>query len=255
MEVERNGTIAFERGGAGDALLVLVHGLAATARVWAPMLEQAPRRWPGRWIALDLRGHGGSASRDRYAIADYAEDVARLVENEVQAGPITLLGHSLGGVVALALAEGTFGIYPAAVYGLGIKVAWSDTELARMAELSTRPTKSFASRDEAVVHYGRQSGLGKLESDSPLAERGVLTGDGGWRTAVDMRAYAIAAPPMAEMIASAQCPVRLARGGTDPMVSLEQLRAFDKAALSIVDAGHNAMVDAPDAVWAWLGAR
>ena len=45
---------------------------------------------------------------------------------------------------------------------------------------------------------------------------------------------------------------RLARGEADGMVSLEQLRAFDAGAVDIAGAGHNAMLEAPGAVWDWF---
>lgn len=246
--------LAFDSGGDGDgdALLVLIHGLGANARVWQPMLAQS--RWPGRWIAPDLRGHGGSAVGERYAVEDYAADIAALIARRAPGAAVTLLGHSLGGVVALALAGGGFGLRPSAAYGLGIKVGWTDEELAQMAELSRRQPKCFASRDEALAFYGRQSGLGPIDSASPLAERSVRPCEGGWRTALDMGAYAVTRPPMEMLLRTAVCPAHLARGAADPMVSAEQLSSLDAGALSIAGAGHNAMVDAPEAIWDWLSA-
>ena len=49
---------AWDAGGEGEPLLVLLHGLGATRQVFRPMLEQAC--WKGRWLAIDLPGHGGS---------------------------------------------------------------------------------------------------------------------------------------------------------------------------------------------------
>ena len=42
-----------------------------------------------------------------------------------------MLGHSLGGVVALALGSGRFAVPVQAVIGLGIKVVWADEDLVR----------------------------------------------------------------------------------------------------------------------------
>ncbi|MES2043228.1 MAG: alpha/beta hydrolase [Pseudomonadota bacterium] len=251
MGVEHSGGIAFEQGGEGDALLVLIHGLAATARVWMPMLEQAPRRWPGRWIAPDLRGHGGSAPAASYAAADYAADIAGLIEAS-GASSVTLLGHSMGGVIALALAAQ---IKPDRVFGLGIKVAWTDAELERLAAVSQRAPKLFDQEAEAREQHRRQCGL-DCDPASPLLERGTVREGDRWRTVLDQRAFAVARPPMAELVAAAPCPVHLACGEHDMMVSVEQLRALDPTARQIDGAGHNAMVDDPEAIWDWIdGAR
>lgn len=246
--------LAIDRGGSGDALLVLIHGLGANARVWQPMLATADRHWQGRWIAPDLRGHGGSDAAGSYCVSDYAGDLGALIAAEAGGGPVILLGHSLGGVIALALAGGNFGARPAAAFGLGIKVNWAEEELEKLAQLAARPAKAHESEADALAFYARQSGLGVADPASPLVERAVTqTPDGGWRTAVDMRAFAVERPAMSALLAGATCPVRLARGEHDPMVSDDDLAALVPAAVTIAGAGHNAMVDAPEQVWAWIG--
>ncbi len=50
-----------------------------------------------------------------------------------------MLGHSLGGVVGLALAGGGSGMSVQAVIGLGIKVAWTGEELDRARAAAHRP--------------------------------------------------------------------------------------------------------------------
>jgi pimeloyl-ACP methyl ester carboxylesterase len=53
--------------------------------------------------ALDFRGNGRSGwGRDTYRLRDFAEDTAQFL-GQLRA-PVVLLGHSLGGVVALMLA-------------------------------------------------------------------------------------------------------------------------------------------------------
>jgi pimeloyl-ACP methyl ester carboxylesterase len=247
MKIEHSDGIAFERGGEGDALLVLIHGLASTARVWAPMLELAPPRWPGRWIAADLRGHGGSAPGTSYAAADYAADIARLIDAS-GASSVTLLGHSMGGVIALTLAGQ---VKPQRVFGLGIKVAWTDAELERLTAVSQRQPKLFEQEADAREQHRRQCGL-ECDPASPLLERGTVREGDRWRTVLDQRAFAVSRPPMTELVAAASCPVHLACGDHDMLVSVEQLRALDRNARRIDGAGHNAMVDDPEAIWGWI---
>jgi len=90
----------YERDGDGPAVLLL-HGIGASARDWD---FQLPALLPGHTlIGLDLRGHGRSDSRGLYTIEDMAGDAAALCEH-LGLAPVHVIGHSLGGAVALALA-------------------------------------------------------------------------------------------------------------------------------------------------------
>jgi pimeloyl-ACP methyl ester carboxylesterase len=236
--------IHVERGGEEGPLLVLLHGLGATAGVWAPMLDRAVARWPGRWLAIDLPGHGGSARLPSYRVEDYAEALGPVVT-----GADVLLGHSLGGVIACALSEQ---LAPRAVYALGVKIDWTDAELARFQDMATKPPRRFAREDEALGYHARLSGLGQVQADSPLVARGARRDGDEWTAALDPAAFAVEAPDMAGLIRKAPCPVHLACGEGDPMIGAERMRAFDPSAIAIPDAGHNAMVDRPDTVWDWV---
>lgn len=243
--------LAFDSGGAGDKLIVLLHGLGATRHVWQPML--AANRWRGSWIAPDLRGHGASPHSDTYALSDHAADVASLIRTSGSWREIVVAGHSMGGAVALALASGTFGFTPARAFGLSIKVAWSDEELARMADLAATPARRFATTDEAIDRYLKVAGLaGLVDKHSPAAAAGVAPDGNGWRLAYDPRTMSVGAPPMRALIDATRAPIHLARGEADRLVTLEQLRAYDAEAADLKGSGHNAMVESPSAVWDWI---
>jgi pimeloyl-ACP methyl ester carboxylesterase len=236
--------IHIERGGEEGPLLVLLHGLGATAGVWAPMLDRAVARWPGRWLTVDLPGHGGSDRLSSYRLDDY---VAAL--SPVLTGANILLGHSLGGVIGCALSTG---LSPLAVFALGVKIDWADAELARFGEMAAKPPRRFPSEEEALRYHARLSGLGQANSSEALLARGARRDGEEWTAALDPAAFAVQAPDMAELIRRAPCPVHLACGEGDPMVGVERMRDFDPGAVAIPDAGHNAMVDRPDAVWDWV---
>jgi pimeloyl-ACP methyl ester carboxylesterase len=245
--------LAFDCGGSGGPLLVLLHGLGATRQVWRPMLEHASEHWNGSWIAPDLRGHGVSEATSNYALGFHGADIAELVLESGSWRKVVVLGHSMGGAVALALASGWFGFAPTRVFGLGIKVAWSAEELAKLREFAATAPGTFADQDEAVTRYLKISGLaGLVPPDSEIAQAGVTEEDGAWRLAAIPATASVDAPPMQGLLAGAQCPIHLARGETDALVTLEQLHAYDPNAVNIVGTGHNAMVEKPDAVWAWL---
>lgn len=240
--------LAWITGGDGDDLLILLHGLAATSRVWLPFLANANQRWPGRWMAVDLPGHGDSNRRGRYRIADYAEDIAALIVRR-QAARVTILGHSLGGAVALATAA--VGPPVARAFALGVKADWSKAELDALHAASTRAARLYATRDEAFKRHARQCGLDPV-AHAPLLQSGVAPAQGGWLTVVDPLAFAIDPADMPALLRAARCPTHLACGDADSMVGVGRLRDFDPGAIAIAGAGHNAMVEAPDAVWRWL---
>jgi hypothetical protein len=149
-----------EQGGEGPDLLLMLHGMGATGAVWAPMCASAGTRWRGRWLVLDLPGHGQSDRLDSYAIGQYAASVARAVLPHIDpAGRLVVLGHSLGGVVGVALATGWFGVLPQQVFAAGIKIVWTDEELRRMEALASQPAKTFATEEEALERYLKVSGL------------------------------------------------------------------------------------------------
>ena len=243
-----------EQGGEGPDLLLLLHGMGATGAVWSPMCADAGTRWKGRWLTLDLPGHGGSGRQDSYAIGQHAASVARAVLPHLQPeGRLVVLGHSLGGVVGLALATGWFGLVPHRVFAAGIKIAWSDEEVRRLDSLALQPAKLFATEEEARERYLKVSGLAAVAgAPASVAARGIAHGDGGWRLAMDPRANAVGKPPLSELMALARCPVHLARGGDDAMVTLEQTRSLDAEARDLGSHGHNVMVEAPAQVWDWM---
>lgn len=219
------------RGGDGP-LLVLLHGLGATGSVW----RSAAETWPGAWLSVDLPGHGRSAPLERYSFGSLAAAVAAAVP----AGPVAVLGHSLGGVVALALASGWFGVDVRAAGGLGIKLRWTPEELARAAALAAKPPKVFPTREEAEGWAAKLAGV-------PLPD-GVVEAPGGWRAALDPAAFGVGAPDVDGLLAAARCPVVLAAGEGDPMCPPEHLLATRSGGMVLPGVGHNAHVEQPASI-------
>lgn len=237
-------------GGSGQPVLLLLHGLGATGDVWNGWPPLLSDRWPGRWLAPDLPGHGGSEPLPRYSFDDLAACLANLLDPDDR---LTVLGHSLGGVLGLTLAGGSFGFTVDAVVGVGIKVTWSGDELAKAQALARRPTIWFDSRDEAAARYLRVSGLtGLLSPDSDAVQAGLREQDGRWRLAMDPAAFGVGAPDMPGFLAVTRARVILARGEYDPMVSDEQLARLRATRITLPGLGHNAHVENPAAVAALL---
>jgi esterase len=81
----------------GGPPVVLLHALGSSARTWAAFAARLPRRT----IAVDLRGHGASPRTGDYTLAAMADDVIGFLGGHPT---VDLVGHSLGGAVAMHVA-------------------------------------------------------------------------------------------------------------------------------------------------------
>jgi esterase len=83
------------------APVVVLHGLLGRARNWLSIARA--RQQVCSFHLVDLRNHGASPWSDTMSYAAMSADVAALIER-LDAGPVRLVGHSMGGKVAMALA-------------------------------------------------------------------------------------------------------------------------------------------------------
>lgn len=88
-------------GGAGPPL-VLVHGWSGAAANWVEVAPRLARR--RRVLVPDLPGHGGSSPLPAAPTLDPFADRVRLVAEREGLLPAPVVGHSMGGLVALRLA-------------------------------------------------------------------------------------------------------------------------------------------------------
>jgi pimeloyl-ACP methyl ester carboxylesterase len=92
---------AFRRMGSGPALL-LIHGIGVSSATWLPVLPTLAEHFTV--IAPDLLGHGDSAKpRADYAVGAYACGMRDLL-SVLDVEQATVIGHSLGGGVAMQFA-------------------------------------------------------------------------------------------------------------------------------------------------------
>src|SRR5579871_3250045 len=89
-------------GDDNDEPIMLIHAFASQSSSWAQVAVALARRG-FRVIVPDLRGHGRSAWTDSYALDDFEQDLIDLVD-ALKLQRLSLLGHSLGGHLALRLA-------------------------------------------------------------------------------------------------------------------------------------------------------
>jgi pimeloyl-ACP methyl ester carboxylesterase len=96
-------SIAYDVRGKGRTAVVLVHCWACDRTFWREQVEPLSRKY--RVVTLDLGGHGASgANRSRWSVADLGGDVQAVVL-ALRLERVVLVGHSMGGPVALDAAR------------------------------------------------------------------------------------------------------------------------------------------------------
>lgn len=90
------------RAGEGDTTLLLLHGYGESLTTWRAVFDRLTRNH--RVIAIDLPGFGGSAKPDvPYSLPAMTERLSRFIDRWT-AGPLVVVGHSMGGELAASLA-------------------------------------------------------------------------------------------------------------------------------------------------------
>jgi pimeloyl-ACP methyl ester carboxylesterase len=93
-----------EAGPADGPVVLLMHGLLSESSTWLPAIPLLAASGH-RVIALDLLGHGQSDKPPLdYGLADFVPSVHAFV-SALDLGAVTLVGHSLGGAIAMEFAK------------------------------------------------------------------------------------------------------------------------------------------------------
>jgi pimeloyl-ACP methyl ester carboxylesterase len=179
-------------GGAGKPPLVILHGMLGSSRNWQTAGKELAERF--HVMALDLRNHGASPHAPSMSYDEMAGDVAAWMEANAP-GAAAVMGHSMGGKVAMLLACRR----PERVERLVVvDVAPKDYywvahrhEFAAMLELDLAHLKS---RGEAEMKFeARVPDWGMRKFLTTNLERGD---DGRWRWVVNLPAIAAALPAL-----------------------------------------------------------
>lgn len=239
-----NLSLAYDRRGKG-APLVLIHGYPLDHSIWnevAPLLEN-----DFDLILPDLRGFGGSeSSNETYTMIELAGDLAALLDHlGIQSAFIA--GHSMGGYVALAYAQG----HASRVRGLALVSSMAaadpaDRKAARYAQaaqiaengigdtVAGMTTKLSADeRVQKLVHdlMKKQKPAGYIGSLKAMAERGDTL----------------------SVLTAAAFPVSLIHGDADALIPIAKAQEIQAAVtrakmFTLQGNGHMPMMENPKAV-------
>ena len=248
-------------GNAEAAPMLLVHGGRDHCRNWDWVAHEL--RGDYHLIAPDLRGHGDSqwVLGGSYNLPEYVYDIAQLL-HQTKLTPITILAHSLGGMISLLYA----GLYPknveklVVIEGLGLSPkslkeaaerstaeryeAW----VGELRELSGRVPRRYPSLEEAWQRMQEANPHLSPEQARHLTVHGVNQNEDGtysWKFDNYVRAtppYGISPERVRELWSRIECPVLLLRGSeswaSDP--TKDGRAAFFKNArtVNVEKAGH-----------------
>jgi pimeloyl-ACP methyl ester carboxylesterase len=211
--------------------LLLVHGGRDHCRNWDWVASELRHDW--HVLAPDLRGHGDSqwSPDGDYSIAGYVYDLAQLIHQQ-ELAPVTIIAHSLGGVIALRYS----GIYPdtvdrlIAIEGLGASPKRSlerskrpiaermQTWIAEQRMLSGRMPRRYASIEDAFRRMQEENQHLSPEQARHLTQYGVNQNEDGtysWKFDNYVRAdppYEMTVAEIAELWKRISCPTLLVYG-------------------------------------------
>lgn len=142
--------------GAGEECIVLLHGYLESMLVWEefiPLLYKSVRV-----VTLDIPGHGISVVQGECHTMEYLSDVVAEAMTAIGVERFTVVGHSMGGYVALALAER----HPARLNGLVL--------LSSTPNPDTEEKSENRRREIALVQSGKKEMLARVAPAAGFAE-------------------------------------------------------------------------------------
>jgi pimeloyl-ACP methyl ester carboxylesterase len=245
--------------------LVLVHGGAAHARWWraiGPLLAE-----DHRVVAVDLSGHGDSSWREVYNAEAWADEVLAVASEHGGVGRPVVVGHSMGGFVAI-VAAARRGTELAGAIVLDAPVQRPDPESAEgRGGRMFRTPKTYPDLATALEHFHL---VPPQPCDNPwildqIARDSLRSVEGGWTWKFDPRVFASRVGPwraqdIAAELARAACRVAVVNGAhsrivdADTRAYMADLLAGSPAAaagvpfVQVPEAHHHLLLDQPLAV-------
>jgi pimeloyl-ACP methyl ester carboxylesterase len=247
--------LRIRESGRGEPL-VLLHGLASSSRYWDPLLATLGERY--RVITPDLLGFGRSPKpfSAAYSVQEHVDALLTTLERRA-AGPVTLVGHSMGSILALHLAVSRPDLVERLVLvslpAVG-NCAWGhhpDGGYRRFHHFSvhTTPGRVLFSAGQRAVQPAGSFLYPRIRRDLPrgAAEDSLRTSwTAYWRTLEEV----VYGSRVEELFAAMRGPITVIHGARDivvPVTTVRELAATrtDVNYIELNDAGHNPCISHP----------
>jgi pimeloyl-ACP methyl ester carboxylesterase len=137
--------------------LVLLHAAGLDRSVWRPFVDCVSRSLPA-WdvLAIDLLGHGSARDSDPLAGGDLLDSMTDALQQQLEdvAGPIVVMGASVGGVIAQKLAiRQVAGIHAVVLCGTLFDPSENARDALRLRAERTRTLGAAALVGETVARW------------------------------------------------------------------------------------------------------
>jgi len=215
-----NAEIAVHERGQGERTIVLIHGLGSYMPVWTHNLEALAR--DHRVIAIDLPGYGKSSKANHtYSMRFFAQAVRAVIQELGATRPI-LVGHSMGGQIAMTYALA----YPGEVEALVLSSPaglerFGDGEAKWLSEAVT-PTFTCAADAEAIwVRHAQNFHRPPRDAEFMVKDRVAVIGGpdfADYCRAVSRSVSAMVDEPVADDIRDIDVPVLVLFGEEDALI-------------------------------------
>ena len=236
-----------EAGDPRGAPVVLVHGNWATSSWWEPVLARMPAGY--RAFAYDVRGRGGTTGPDSsYAIDALAADLLTFA-TAVGADRFHLVGHSLGGAIALQAALDA----PDRVRSVAaIAPAWVDGAPAAY----NQPDRQRQLADDIAFFGGALKALAPTVPDDEFWKRLVREGHTQRIDATLRNLDALEAWTPGDRLATIRPPKVVIAGALDPLTggatAARAAEALGTPLVTLDGVGHSPIIEVPDRIVALL---
>jgi pimeloyl-ACP methyl ester carboxylesterase len=238
-------------GAEGRPTVVLIHGLGGCASIWEPLAASLAADY--YFLAPDLRGHGRSPRPGTYKPAGHLEDFERFITARKIDGHFALIGHFLGGLMAIDYAAR----HPGQVRGLvalDVNVPPPDWQIQHLRQAAARAHPVFQTREDASA-YVQKAFAPRASPDlvGSLVDWLIVPTQNGLSFHFDrevLRESLIL--DVGGQLNRIECPTLFLRGSESPVMeraaALDLLRRLPKGrVVQVPRAGHHVFLDNPRA--------
>ncbi|CAJ0855118.1 hypothetical protein AMST5_00803 [freshwater sediment metagenome] len=239
---------------------ILLHGFGHSADIWRASVAfwqnaaQAPTI-----IAFDLPGHGrsGTLPPDKYCVDEIADRLADEIHSSIDQ-PVVLIGHSVGGRVALALSEKSCIRVDGVILVETSVGSVPASSRAAIVEAAKAMSSTFSSKADLIEQIMRQAPLAERQVVSEYVDYALATTADGLALPLDPAGIALLFDENPDstwsMLENLRSPLAIIRGAYSSFLREATVRQIGERVTvplftaAIPKAGHALPIERPDAL-------